>query len=44
MGVQQKRGSLKLRIPNRHEGEMSSDLLKRLLRQAGITGEEGEKA
>ena len=31
------KGSITLTIPNPHEGEISRDLLTRLLRQAGIT-------
>lgn len=31
------KGQITLAIPNPHEGEMSRDLLVRLLRQAGIT-------
>jgi len=31
-----KRGRLKLRIPNPHQGDISVGLLKRILRQAGI--------
>ncbi|RJX17015.1 MAG: type II toxin-antitoxin system HicA family toxin [Ammonifex sp.] len=35
-----RRGPLKLRIPNPHEGDISPALLKELLRQAGITKDE----
>jgi predicted RNA binding protein YcfA (HicA-like mRNA interferase family) len=31
------KGSLTLTLPNPHEGEISPDLLVRILRQAGIT-------
>jgi len=31
------KGSLTLAVPNPHDGEISQDLLVRLLRQAGIT-------
>ncbi len=31
------KGSLTLTIPNPHDGDISQDLLVRLLRQAGIT-------
>jgi len=35
------KGSLKLRIPNPHQrGDISGPLLREILRQAGITGEE----
>jgi hypothetical protein len=39
------KGSITLAIPNPHEGEISQDLLTRLLRQAGVTRTEwmGEK-
>ncbi len=30
------RGALKLYVPNPHEGEISRDLLARILRHAGI--------
>jgi predicted RNA binding protein YcfA (HicA-like mRNA interferase family) len=39
-----KKGRLKLRMPNPHYHDVSVDLLKRLLRQAGITEEEWEQA
>jgi len=35
-------GNLKLRIPNPHEGDISSDLLARILREAGIDRHEWE--
>ncbi|OGG47394.1 hypothetical protein A2671_01080 [Candidatus Kaiserbacteria bacterium RIFCSPHIGHO2_01_FULL_49_13] len=31
------KGSITLTIPNPHDGEISQDLLVRLLRQAGVT-------
>lgn len=34
------KGSLTLGIPNPHEGDISTDLLIRILRQAGIEREE----
>lgn len=37
---QMKRGSLTVIIPNPHEGDIGVGLLKRLLRQAGISREE----
>ncbi|MEW6447274.1 MAG: type II toxin-antitoxin system HicA family toxin [Bacillota bacterium] len=37
-----RRGALKLRIPNPHQGDISPGLLKEILRQAGITKEEWE--
>jgi hypothetical protein len=37
------RGELRLVIPNPHTGEISRDLLARLLRQAGISREEWEQ-
>ncbi len=37
------KGSLRLRIPNPHQGEISKGLLSRLLREAGISWEEWEK-
>lgn len=36
------RGNIKLRVPNPHQGDVSLDLLVRLLRQAGISREEWE--
>lgn len=37
------KGELRLILPNPHQGEISKDLLARLLRQAGLTREEWEK-
>ena len=37
---QMRRGDLTLIIPNRHEDDIGVALLRRLLRQAGITPEE----
>ncbi len=37
------KGSLRLRIPNPHEGDVSRDLLRRILQQAGIERGEWEK-
>ena len=34
------RGSVRLVLPNSHRGEVGVDLLKRILRQAGIEEEE----
>lgn len=34
------RGNLTVIIPNPHEGDISVDFLKRLLRQAGVSSEE----
>jgi len=34
------RGSIRLILPNLHRGEIGVDLLKRILRQAGIEEEE----
>ncbi|EIA40119.1 hypothetical protein TTHN1_01797 [Thermus thermophilus] len=34
------RGSIRLVLPNLHRGEIGVDLLKRILRQAGIEEEE----
>ncbi|AAS82047.1 type II toxin-antitoxin system HicA family toxin [Thermus thermophilus] len=34
------RGSIRLVLPNPHRGEIGVDLLKRILRQAGIEEEE----
>jgi hypothetical protein len=36
------KGTLRLRIPNPHHGDISRDLLARLLRQAGISRDEWE--
>lgn len=37
------KGTLRLTLPNPHQGEISKDLLTRILKQAGITREEWEK-
>lgn len=37
------RESITVRIPNPHRGDISVDLLSRILRQAGISREEWEK-
>jgi predicted RNA binding protein YcfA (HicA-like mRNA interferase family) len=37
---QMRRGDVTLIIPNPHEGDISVGLLKRLLRQAGVSREE----
>ena len=37
------KGALRLVLPNPHQGEVSKDLLTRLLRQADLTREEWEK-
>jgi len=34
------RGDIDVRIPNPHEGDISSDLLVRILKQAGVTRKE----
>jgi len=36
------KGTIKLRIPNPHEGDIAADLLARILRQAGISRTEWE--
>ena len=36
------RGSLTVRIPNPHRGDISEDLLVRILKQAGISRQEWE--
>ncbi|WP_133511443.1 type II toxin-antitoxin system HicA family toxin [Candidatus Thiosymbion oneisti] len=36
------RDSVTLRVPNPHRGDISKDLLSRILRQAGISREEWE--
>jgi predicted RNA binding protein YcfA (HicA-like mRNA interferase family) len=36
-------GTIKLRIPNPHEGDITADLLARILRQAGISRTEWER-
>ncbi len=38
------RGDVTLRIPNPHRGDISRDLLARLLRQAGVSRAEWEGA
>ncbi|MFN8386104.1 MAG: type II toxin-antitoxin system HicA family toxin [Anaerolineales bacterium] len=37
------KGNLRLTLPNPHQGEISRDLLSRILKQAGISREEWEK-
>jgi len=37
------RGQIKLAIPNPHQGDVSRDLLARILRQAGIDRDEWEQ-
>lgn len=37
------RGNLRLTLPNPHQGEISKDLLSRILEQAGISRDEWEK-
>jgi predicted RNA binding protein YcfA (HicA-like mRNA interferase family) len=37
------KGELRLILPNPHHGEISKDLLTRILRQANLTREEWEK-
>ena len=37
------KGSLKVRIPNPHRGDISGHLVSEIIRQAGITIEEWEK-
>lgn len=39
-----KKGELKVIIPNPHEGDISRHLLSEILRQAGITSKEWNKA
>jgi predicted RNA binding protein YcfA (HicA-like mRNA interferase family) len=34
------KGSLKIRIPNPHTGDISAGLIKEILRQAGISSQE----
>lgn len=36
------RGDTRVRIPNPHEGDIATDLLGRMLRQAGISRQEWE--
>jgi predicted RNA binding protein YcfA (HicA-like mRNA interferase family) len=38
------KGSQKIRIPNPHAGDIHISLLKEILRQAGISKEDWEKA
>ncbi len=38
-----KRRSIKLRIPNEHGTDISEDLLRRILKQAGISEEEWDE-
>jgi len=38
------KGNLTLRIPNPHQSDIGKELLARILRQAGISKEEWEKA
>jgi len=38
------KGSHKIRIPNPHAGDVDSSLVKEILRQAGISPEEWDKA
>ena len=37
------RGNLRLTLPNPHQGEISRDLLARILKQAGLSREEWER-
>ena len=37
------RGSLRLTLPNPHQGEINKDLLSRILKQAGISRSEWER-
>lgn len=37
-----KKGNLSLRVPNPHQGDISRDLLSRILKQAGISKREWE--
>ena len=37
------KGQLRLVLPNPHQGEISKDLLARILRQANLTREEWER-
>ena len=37
------KGSLRVRVPNPHEGDTSRDLLSRILRQAGISRDDWEQ-
>lgn len=38
-----KKGSLKVRIPNKHQGDISAALVNEILRQAGIDKNEWDK-
>ena len=38
-----RRGTLDLRLPNPHEGDVGKHLLARLLKQAGVSREEWER-
>jgi predicted RNA binding protein YcfA (HicA-like mRNA interferase family) len=38
------RGSVTLRVPNPHQGDIGRELLSRILRQAGVDRETWEKA
>ena len=38
------RGDLVLTVPNKHCGDIGVDLLKRILKQAGVTADEWERA
>jgi len=42
--IRLRRGSLKLRVPNPHVGDISIPLLKEILRQAGISEDEWDNA
>jgi len=37
------KGNLRLTLPNPHQGEISKDLLTRILKQAGISRSKWEK-
>ncbi|MBL8090825.1 MAG: type II toxin-antitoxin system HicA family toxin [Anaerolineales bacterium] len=37
------KGNLRLTLPNPHQGEISKDLLARIIKQAGLTRTEWEK-
>ena len=37
------KGTLRLHVPNPHQGDISRDLLVRVLRQAGVSREEWEE-
>jgi predicted RNA binding protein YcfA (HicA-like mRNA interferase family) len=39
-----KKSNLKVRIPNPHKGDISLGLVKEILRQASISGDDWEKA